>query len=1136
MQATRHLGLVAALIIGCWFAGNQAAVAQPAEAEKSGAPSGEKTVERLIYMPFKNLKSVFEKPDGSVFVPYAEYLKLIEATVGRGRKPDQPPISGVITSATYAARVEKDVAQISAALVVQALDKGWAEIPVKFGEAAIGKLTSDSGKVLLRGTGNGTYSLLLPTPGEHKIQIELTARVRTAPEGKSLDLDVPAVGITTFELIVPDADQTVELKPKLVAEPVAGAGKETRVKASVGSTEKISARWHPRVGTKPDMELLASVTNQTLITVEDGLIHTETWLTYEILRGQLEKVRIAVPKGQRILDITSDAKVKEWKAADGEGRQTVTVELLSRVDGKVTLEVHTERTAPTEAFEAAGQVGETSFGIHALDVIRESGSIAVKHGSDLTLTVEDQAGLHRIDEGEVDARIKRPGALYFKYYSPAFTLKLLSKPVEPRLIVDHVSQLIFREDQLRLRSVASYKIDRAGVFEIKYDIPEDLTIENVTCEGMKQFDVSPDKTTLTVSLREKTQGQIVVTTFASRSLDPAAEKTDQLLPLLKPVGTELETGHVQVYAPEALDVITDAEKLVAVQPDPAPTPEAVANARLVSSWVYNRRPVEIPVRTLRKPTRLTASIGTRAEVKQGQTEVTTTLSYFVEYAGIDTFRFAVPETLADKIQITSTAGGAAPPIRQKSRSPQAVDGWVTWTVVMQRDVQGLQPFQITYDLVPATDADGKMEKSTVEVIRVLDPYDKTDGPQGKRDITVSRTLGEVTVLKDRALSVSAIASGGDVEPIDVRELQQLAQDGFVAYRYFKQPVKLELTANKYDVQGVIETVVSKALVEIVLDRASVATFRTRYVIKSSERQRLRVDLPARFEPLGVLVDRKPVALEKADLKPRDGWTSYFINIARTKSSDEAFSLVILFRMALEPKAFQSAGGDFKFLQLPMIGGPEAQGVAVQQLRAAIWVPDEYALIGTPKNFTVETHTALRDLIFNRSRNYFGTQDLDGWIAVDAGGIFEFPIEGRRYQYSSLGGRDAIEGLGWWHLPFYTWVVSGAIVAIAFILRKTTWENKLTLLVLAAFLACAYALKDVDLVIHGLAVSSYGLGVLIAIWLIHALFSTHPGQAVTSLSAITPATPPTDVASPAEPVTTEPPPTTSETNPPSGEDA
>src|SRR5262249_13496817 len=144
--------------------------------------------------------------------------------------------------------------------------------------------------------------------------------------------------------------------------------------------------------------------------------------------------------------------------------------------------------------------------------------------------------------------------------------------------------------------------------------------------------------------------------------------------------------------------------------------------------------------------------------------------------------------------------------------------------------------------------------------------------------------------------------------IDVRELQHLPQDGFVAFRYFKQPVKLELSSHKYDIQGVVETVVSKALVEMVLDRAGVATNRCRYVVKSSERQRLRIDLPANVEVLGALMDRKSVSLEKAGVPTDKGWDSYLISVARTKSPDEPFTLSIVFRHVLNPVPFQTAGG------------------------------------------------------------------------------------------------------------------------------------------------------------------------------------------------------------------------------------
>ena len=147
-------------------------------------------------------------------------------------------------------------------------------------------------------------------------------------------------------------------------------------------------------------------------------------------------------------------------------------------------------------------------------------------------------------------------------------------------------------------------------------------------------------------------------------------------------------------------------------------------------------------------------------------------------------------------------------------------------------------------------------------------------------------------------------------------------------------------------------------------------------------------------------------------------------------------------------------------------------------------------------------------MLGRSSSTFGEQNLDAWIGHDTGGIFDFPTEGKWFQYMNLGGSKQIE-VGWWHLPFYTWIVSGALVLIALLLRNTSWDNKLTLVVLGLFAACAYALKDHDLILNGLQVASYGLGALVAIWLIHGLLSLKP-------SLVSAAEPPTTTPPPAEP--------------------
>ena len=45
-------------------------------------------------------------------------------------------------------------------------------------------------------------------------------------------------------------------------------------------------------------------------------------------------------------------------------------------------------------------------------------------------------------------------------------LRLLAKPVEPRLLVDHTTHVVIREDRLETRDQFQFTIERAGVSTI----------------------------------------------------------------------------------------------------------------------------------------------------------------------------------------------------------------------------------------------------------------------------------------------------------------------------------------------------------------------------------------------------------------------------------------------------------------------------------------------------------------------------------------------------------------------------------------------------------------------------------------------------------------------------------------------
>jgi hypothetical protein len=1078
--------------------------------------------ERLVYLPYKNLKQVFEKEGAAVFMPYGKFLKMwAELRPANLQTPPKPLVAAVISQASYTGKIDGDVAKIEASFTVQVLGKAWAELPVQFGEAAVGKLTSGDEKVLLQGTGNGTYSLLFPKAGEHKLTIELSARVRSSPDGRSIELDCPPSGITTFDLTVPAKDQTIELTPQGVATPQSADDQTTRVKANLGSTKKISARWRPRLSAAPAMEALTSVQNTLELRIADGLVHTHATLIYQVLRGKLDQVRIAVPLDHRVLDVAS-AGIKSWKVTKEEKIQVVTVDLLAEDAKSITVEVHTERPLPEGAFALAGVDDAGNYrGIHALGELRENGILVIGTSADLALAVQEQSGLVRIEAAEVPEALRRPESQFYRYYTPKFRMQVTARPVEPRLLVDAGTQLVFREDEIQLVSQFAVTVERAGVFALRFRLPEGLKIDRVDCEQMKEFQRPEDADELIVSLRERTLGRIVVAITGHRAFGPA-EKDFWALPLIAPEEAARENGLLFVLAPDSLEIITDEKGVQGAQPLPmgpslptgpgaapgqpqpprgdfvspfqligapgaVPAPVALQPAggfRLASAWSYTRHP-EIKVRTERKPTRLTASVATSINVKQDVTEVATMINYQVLFAGIDTFRFAVPESVAASVQIES-ADPAGAPIKQKSRADEVEEGWVVWTVVMQRDVSAHVPIRVRYDLKP--EQKDRRAEISVEPLRVLETPGKTaEAPA----IVPAAVSGEIMVQKDRALSVSA--QGDELEPIDVRELTLLPQDGNLAYRYFKQPAKLsepltlDLSVTRYDIESVVETVVSQALIEAIVTDDKVVTCRARYRLKTSERQRLAIDLPKDAEVLDASLSGKRADLERDATKTgsRDR-EAFKINVARPTPSDEPFVVALVFRVPFRDSPVRGLGGKLS-LPLPKLGGEQGSAVAVQQLRTVAWAPKDFTLVGSPRDFSSELPTRF-NLLSGAIGYSSSPADVEKWFgdSPNAGTTgFAFTPAGRAYVYGRLGAADAVS-VWYWKTSWVTLIISGSLVLIGLILAHTSWENRLTIVLLVAFGCAMYALHDADQMINGLAAARWGLLAMVAYWVIHAL--------------------------------------------------
>ena len=1088
----RYLLLFSMLASPVAFAQDEADTPFP-QAEESNQLNG---WDRLIYVPFKELRKVFDSQDASAVIPYSEYMELLKSYMNRNAEQGVS-VDAVITESRFTGNVEKDIVRLSVEFKITVLkETGWARLPLNFGSASVGKITSnDESNTILRGISNGKFELLLNKAGQKVVTIELLSTVKTSPENRSFALNCPSVSINELTLTIPEPDQSIEVTPLQVLIPAEGSNAEqTVVKASLGATNHFEVRWNPEAGSKPVMDLLASVTNRTDVRIDAGLVQSTAAISFEVLRGELTEVSVLAPVDARIIDVVSTTgRIKSWKSEPvGDTQQLLQIELLTAVTDRFQVEIQTERNLTGDTVQLVGKSEDGKLqGIHADGIVRESGQIRITTDPTLTTLVKSQSGMKRINAADSKGdTAENTQAWDFSGTTGALVVQI--KPVEPRLLVDQATQIIFDDDEVRLATKLKYTIERAGVFQLRLSYPGALTIDTVRADGMSEFNVDKSEGVLTLSLTQKRIGVISVDITAHQSFDATVDGVETTIPAIAPLDVERDQGQIAVFAPKFLDVVTVDEKLSGLFPAEAGPTRAIGVAGRVANWKYTQRPFTLAVRTSARPAQISASSATTVSVEPDVVKVASLVTFKVQNAGIDTYRVSVPEAVADDVRFKSM--NPAQVIQQRNKASEAVDGWVTWTLVLQNEVMGTVQFSADWE-IPLAELKDSSDEQTIklEPIRILAPFGENQAD--KRKVTLTQTRGELKLLRHESLSISAVGEGETIEAIDVRELELLPQDGYLAFRYFSQPVSATINIRKHEIHEVVATVVSRAAYEIVTDKQPLANYRCRLRITSSERQRLRIDLPAAADLQAPLLNSSRTTFEAApNLTAAEGWEAYYVNISRAGTSDEEFLLEFQFGLPISSTdRFPYEGqGSKQILRLPLVGDDSGSTV-VQESRVAVWAPKDIALVGEPRNWTIsgkQVWNFWSPLVSPTAPNEASA--LSTWIGDSSGGS-DFAQQGNVSVYRALGRQPQLN-IVWWNRPFLVAVISGALLFVGLILRRTSWENRITLAIIGCLAWGLWSLKDSSEASQFLSAGSYGLVAVAGLWLTGLFLEHKPGGA------------------------------------------
>jgi len=1066
-------------------AASPTAVLEAPPAGRLSVAGGESAWDRLVYVPFRNLQQTLAGEGAVAIVP----LRLLNEWWGRlqtleARQREESDLVGAgLAEARYAIRLDGDLARIEAELFIRVLAADRLSLPLRFGTAALGELSCADQRVWLRAVGDGEYEVRLPEPGAYRVRFEMAARVQTTPNGREIHLEIPRSVTTSVQLTVPGAEQAFEVEP-------AAAAVETRVAegvslwtARLAATGSLTARWRPRATAAPVLDALATVKNVTQVRLGDGLIQTDSRLDYQILRGSLGQVQVRAPQGARIIEVTAPG-LKSWNVAPDEQGQTISVELLESESKRLPVRVLTESTLPSDTFAVAG-LTEAGLpqGVHAGGGWRENGLVTVSCSADLALVIEKQQGLIRVEPVEVPPELALPDALAWRYFNTGFELLMTARPVEPRIQSQRRSQVVFREAGWELIEDFQLQVERASVFELRFGLPEGLVIDGVEGDSVKSHQVVGEPRELVVTLRDGLRGEVRLRVTGRRRLD-AQEMAPQTLTLLTPRLAVRDRGEVWAAAAENLELVFDDRSVERLQPATAPPAGLPSGTRWLAGWLFPSLP-EFTWNMSRRSPRWGATVATIVRVRRDLAEIETWVAGAVQYAALDTFRLAIPENLADSLRVVP-GSPQTPPIRQQAREEGAPPGWVYWKIVLQRPVLG--PFQLNLraDQKLGLPPGARQLQFAVAPIRVqsggLDGTDTLANP--------TSVEGQVVVQRDRTLSVGAEADQG-LESIDLRELTLLPSEGDLAFRYgsqpedLGQPQALALTVMQLEIQPVLETLVAKAVLEAVVTEDSKVTCRMRYELRSSERQRLDLVLPKDSIPLDAVVAGKRVELERAPAEsPDKRWDAYQIPVIRNRTAEEPFVIALIYQTPYNPRPLTGRGGNLQ-IHVPRLGkGAGEEGVVIQQLRAAVWVPQEFGLVGVPQGFTA-VHPAQLSWLQGALGHTTDTEDLDRWFGGGGAGLYSFQPSGRAYEYARLGEIPAIT-VPYWKTSFFTLWISGALFAAGGVLTKTSWSNRVWIVLLVTLGLSLLSLQSRDLVVHLLGAARFGLGATLAWWIVQGL--------------------------------------------------
>ncbi|HXI73389.1 MAG TPA: type II secretion system protein, partial [Verrucomicrobiae bacterium] len=782
----------------------------------------------------------------------------VSSLVAAGKPLPAPSGDLTVREIHYAAQLTNDEARL--ALDVEADASGAASIRLLEGDVAVLPVKLPDALKIARD--KNSYLLTALRAGHFKFSLDVVAKIQRAEPWNQITFTGPAATIASVTAQAGGTNTEVQLLSGTLLEKFRMNG-VSGVKGFLGADQTVALRWQGKV-TEVARKALLTVDSVITAQVTPTVIKYTSKFHYDIVQGSAPQLMLTLPAAQALTKLEGE-QIRDWHTTTEGDQQKLTVEFIKPLEKSYDLVIYSEQAVENthpltpslspgggEGARRAGEGANTSTALippQPLDADRESGSLTV-YAEDTLVEVVTLNGLRQVNAPD-------NAVIAYRFNARPFALALKLKHIEPVVSVADRVNARLEETRLLIAHHLTLTVEKAGIYSLELTPPPGFAVADVRGEGVEDWKAGSDlvagrKVVVNFSARVLGARTLVVQleqalkTFPDKiavaplRVTDAAKETAEIGAASSP-GIRLKTAEVSGLREISVNQLPDrADEILAFTAEQPDWRVAIASERLDA--------------------RVVADVFNLVTIGDGVVGGSATIRYGLVNQGVQEFKVRIPANCKN-VEFTG------PNIRRK----EFADG--VWTIGLQDKVWGGYTLVVTYDF----QFDAKGATLAVGGIHALD---------------VERETGSIAVTTAASLQINPKFTGENLHRVDETELSAtdrslVTRAVILAYQYTGDQYDLNVAAQRFTTEPVLEAVADRTQITSVLTEAGEMLTQASFMVKNNEKQFQRFQLPRDAKLWGCYVNGQPA-------KPESDGDWVLVSLPRDLNRDQAFAVDIMY--------------------------------------------------------------------------------------------------------------------------------------------------------------------------------------------------------------------------------------------------